>query len=440
MPHMLLDVANRLAKLEQKTKQLSAQLKDEKLVAENRTTALKATIATVNQTVARTHDIQTKHHQEHHTELAATITKLERSTTQTNKILEALPPRVARLERSTTQTNKILEALPPRVQAKALDEVRGSLRGIKKTQEQLAQTLDDLRVTLRRLGKHQATDRTHRNDLDKRNAKWTKLIRGQVSAVVRRLYMPQEVFADLRTINVNRFQLHSQHEEDGILTTLFQRAGVTSQRFIEIGCGRSGGNAAMFVKELGWTGLMLDASELSIKRQRSLYGHRPGMVSICAKAMPETINDILAEHGFDEEVDLFSLDIDSYEYWILDSLKVCRPRVLVIEYNALFGPERAVTVPYKEFPPDAPRLYRGASLAALEKSARRKGYRLILCEIEGCNAFFLRDDVIPELPGLTPTEAFRPALVRQSIGERIVGEDVDFFQVLKEKELPLVEV
>ena len=73
---------------------------------------------------------------------------------------------------------------------------------------------------------------------------------------------------------------------------------------------------------------MLDASKVAIKKQRSLYGHRPGMVSVCAKVTPETINEILANNGFDGEVDLFSIDIDSYEYWVLDRLEVCRPRVL----------------------------------------------------------------------------------------------------------------
>ena len=398
MPHVLHDVSVRLTTLEQRTKQLSEKLKDHDRRHQNRTAktsktqvehtkALAEAIATVNQKVSRTSKTQVEH-------------------------TKALAEAIARV-------NKVLAAHPPKTQAKAVSNLTTTLRSMKKAQTQ---------------------DRTHRADLDKRHGKWTKLIRGQVSAVVRRLYMPDEVFSDVRTLNANRFQLHSQHEEDGILTALFQRAGVTSRRFVEIGCGRSGGNAAMFVKELGWTGLMLDASELSIKRQRSLYGHRPGMVSVCAKVTPETVNDILTEHGFDGEVELFSIDIDSYEYWVLDNVGVCRPRVLVVEYNALFGPERAVTVPYKEFPADAPRLYRGASLAALEKAARSKGYRLVLCENEGCNAFFLRDDVIPELPGITPGEAFRPALVRQSIGDRIVGEDVDFFEVLSEKELPLVEV
>ena len=196
----------------------------------------------------------------------------------------------------------------------------------------------------------------------------------------------------------------------------------------------------MFVKELGWTGLMLDASKVAIKKQRSLYGHRPGMVSVCAKVTPETINKILANNGFDGEVDLFSIDIDSYEYWVVDRLEVCRPRVLVVEYNALFGPTGAVTVPYKEFPANAPRLYRGASLAALEKVACGKGYRLVFCEDEGCNAFFLRDDVATDIPCATLVETFRPNLVRQSMRDLVVGEGADFFEVLTEKQLPLVEV
>jgi hypothetical protein len=34
---------------------------------------------------------------------------------------------------------------------------------------------------------------------------------------------------------------------------------------------------------------------------------------------------------------LLSIDIDSYDYWILDALTVCSPRILMLEYNARFG-------------------------------------------------------------------------------------------------------
>jgi len=151
---------------------------------------------------------------------------------------------------------------------------------------------------------------------------------------------------------------------------------------------------------------------------------------VCTTVTPETINHILQSNGFDGEVDLCSIDIDSYEYWILDNLEACRPRVLVVEYNALFGPTRAVTVPFEPFPPNSPKAYRGASLSALNKAAIKKGYRLIFCDNEGCNAFFLRNDVARDIPGVTPVEAFRGLLSEEAIA----------FNTLAEQDCPLVEV
>ena len=54
-----------------------------------------------------------------------------------------------------------------------------------------------------------------------------------------------------------------------------------------------------------------------------------------------------------------------------------------MEYNGLFGRDRAVTVPDAPRPPVAPKGYGGASLAALEKLNRTKGYGLVLCEDAG---------------------------------------------------------
>jgi hypothetical protein len=92
--------------------------------------------------------------------------------------------------------------------------------------------------------------------------------------------------------------------------------------------------------------------------------------------------------------------------------------VLVVEYNAGLGAERAVTIPKHATLDDIPRTYRGASLAALEKLARRKGYRLVVCDPTGTNAFFLRNDVAPHVPGVAVAKAYRPAT------DRLVVEDV----------------
>ncbi len=124
---------------------------------------------------------------------------------------------------------------------------------------------------------------------------------------------------------------------------------------------------------------------------------------------PANVNALLAEHGYDGEVDVLSIDIDSYDYWILEALTVTSPRILVLEYNALFGPDRRVTIPLDQ-PLDAtPKGYNGASLAALTTLAPRKGYRLVTCENAGVNAFFLRHDVAPDVPAVTPARGVQAA-------------------------------
>jgi hypothetical protein len=139
------------------------------------------------------------------------------------------------------------------------------------------------------------------------------------------------------------------------------------------------------------------------------------------------------------EVDFMSIDIDSFDYWLWKAITVVSPRVLVMEYNALFGRERAVTVPDAPRPPVAPKGYGGASLAALEKLNRAKGYGLVLCEDAGINAFFLRDDVAPEVPRLTAAQAFRPQLASfDAAGD--TEKQVDLFASAAQAGLPLVEV
>ena len=110
-----------------------------------------------------------------------------------------------------------------------------------------------------------------------------------------------------------------------------------------------------------------------------------------------------------------------------------------MEYNGLFWRERAVTVPDAPRPTVAPKGYGGASLAALEKLARAKGYGLVICEDAGINAFFLRDDVAPEIPRLTAAQAFRAQLVSYDpAGES--RNEADIYAAVASAGLPLVDV
>jgi hypothetical protein len=207
------------------------------------------------------------------------------------------------------------------------------------------------------------------------------------------------------------FRAFSQNGEDGILLYLFSLLGTTNKKCVEI-CAGDGieCNTANLIINHGWTGLLVDGNEANVDRGRRFYAEcrdtfvRPPTF-IQAWITAETINDLVAGHGFTGDIDLLSLDLDGVDYWVWQALDVVRPRVVVLEYQGVWGPEHAVTVPYRpDFQADFSRtpLYCGASLAAFVKLGRQKGYRLVGSHRLGFNAFFVCDGVgeelFPEVP------------------------------------------
>ena len=185
---------------------------------------------------------------------------------------------------------------------------------------------------------------------------------------------------------------------------------------------------------------MLDASGAAVRDALALFAAKPLVMITRTMVTPETINRVLKRHGFTGEVDFLSIDIDSFDYWLLDALTVTTTRVLVMEYNASFGPERAVTLPNAPKVKGMPKAYYGASLTALDKLAQRKGYRLVLCEDAGVNAFFVRQDLAPSIITLRPEQAWRPRSNRWDPSGQTPGDATDVFKLFEEKGLPLVEV
>jgi hypothetical protein len=184
---------------------------------------------------------------------------------------------------------------------------------------------------------------------------------------------------------------------------------------------------------------MVDANRKAVFGARDLFQFNPGVRVVRASVETKTIDAFLSKAGMAGEVDSMSIDIDSFDYWLWNAITVCTPRVLVMEHNGLFGRERAVTVPDAPPPEGAPKGYGGASLAALEKLARAKGYGLVICEDAGINAFFLRDDVAPESPRLTAAQAFRAQLASYDpIGDS--ENEADIYAAAASAGLPLVDV
>jgi hypothetical protein len=232
----------------------------------------------------------------------------------------------------------------------------------------------------------------------------------------------------------------SQNEEDGVTLALLKLAGTPNRTFVEIGSGASGGNSGVLAQEFGWRGLMVDIDEAKIAKARAKFGANDRVSFEAVAVTPKNINALIEHHGLAGEVDLFSLDIDSFDYWVLEAMTACQPRVMILEYNGNFGAERSLSIARDTDMSKAVKGFHGASLVALTKLAAAKNYKLLACDESGTNAFYLRDDLCPEIAPVAPEMAFRP--MRDSgdpLRERL-REPKDLEAIARERGLKLVEV
>jgi len=224
------------------------------------------------------------------------------------------------------------------------------------------------------------------------------------------------LFADLPPAE---FQIFSQNGEDGVLLHLLKQTGAPVKRFLEIGIENAREcNTAVLAFVLGWDGVMVEADPLGAAAASKLAAcvlkGKANRVDVrCLKATPGNVNDLIEG----PELGVLSIDVDGMDYWLWQAYTQTRPRLAVIEYNASFGPERAVTVPYSDdfsaakIHPSG--YYHGASLAALEKLGRGKGYSLVATDAAGVNAFFVAEEARPSsLIPLSAAQAYRPHRLR----------------------------
>ncbi len=212
----------------------------------------------------------------------------------------------------------------------------------------------------------------------------------------------------------------SQFDEDGILLYIFSIIGTTNRQVIEIGAdcesdffGFPESNITNLLVNHHWQGLIIDASSRNIKKLQRFFRncrnttYQPPVL-LQALVDRQNINRLIKKAGFSGEIDLFSLDVDSNDYWLFQALEVIKPRVLVLEFNQFWQSKDVVTIPYQKDLDSFLKLrqknpsYFGASLTAMVKLAKQKGYRLVALNSFGHNAFFVRKNLglkfLPTLP------------------------------------------
>jgi hypothetical protein len=279
-----------------------------------------------------------------------------------------------------------------------------SLRGLLEVPRQLAavrQELHDLHLEVRRA-----------NQAAERGLDVAKMLLGR--QLTNRL--PYEA----ALLDEVEFKVFSQWGDDGIIQYLVRALDVRPETFIEFGVqSYRESNTRFLLEQDNWRGLIIEgdgAAVATIQADDIYWQH--DLTAVPAFVRADNINAIFESHGFTGPIGILSIDIDGNDYWVWEAITVIDPVIVICEYRALFGPSRAVTIPYD---PGFVRqvahysnLYYGASLAALARLAERKGYALVGSNSAGNNAYFVRRDRLGPLHPLDVRQAYRPARFREA--------------------------
>lgn len=228
---------------------------------------------------------------------------------------------------------------------------------------------------------------------------------------------------DINCFSEIEFNAFSQWGEDGIIQYLINRVVIENTSFVEFGVENYiEANTRFLLINNDWKGMVLDGSQSHIdyiRKDRIYWRH--DLTAECRFITRENINEILDECGFRGDIGLLSIDIDGNDYWVWESIDVIKPRIVVCEYNSVFGNSRSVTVPYnasfKRTDAHYSNLYFGASLPALCLLASRKGYDFVGSNSTGSNAFFVRNDLAHGLHRYSAADGFIDSKLRESRNE-----------------------
>jgi len=185
--------------------------------------------------------------------------------------------------------------------------------------------------------------------------------------------------------------VYSQNGEDGVLQEILRRLEIFRGEFVEFGAwdGKHLSNTRHLLDQ-GWGGVYIEGDR--DRYQQLVQNMQPFAVRvelINAYVEPSgknSLDSLLARTRLLPEFDVLSIDIDSFDWQVWESLKTYNPTVIVIEINSgipagIYQTHRGSNV-------------QGSSFTATVDLGARKGYAAV-CHTG--NLIFVRNNAVPRL-------------------------------------------
>jgi hypothetical protein len=189
----------------------------------------------------------------------------------------------------------------------------------------------------------------------------------------------------------------SQWGEDGILDYLCEALDMVKPKALELGVGNytecntrflAHYRSASVVAVDGRNDLIDTIGSLDLRWKTTIMALEQWIT-------PDNVQEICAQaRDFMGDIDILSLDIDGNDYWVAEAIDLTTVRMIVVEYNPVFGAGDPVSVPrndtFNRSDAHYSCLYYGASLRAFIDLFSSRGFDLVGTNRVGSNAFFVR--------------------------------------------------
>lgn len=184
----------------------------------------------------------------------------------------------------------------------------------------------------------------------------------------------------------------SQNDEDQILLSILERIEKHQRPsvFLELGVGNGLENNTIVLLAIGWSGVWVGGQELAFETADSRVTFQRAWVT--NDNVSSLVADGLRKRGRSiADVDVASIDLDGNDFHFVKTLFAdgLRPAILIVEYNAKFPPPIRFVMDYNPAHTWAWNDYFGASLSSWDDLLTSEGYRLVACNLNGANAFYI---------------------------------------------------
>ena len=188
-----------------------------------------------------------------------------------------------------------------------------------------------------------------------------------------------------------RKNIYSQNGEDGVLEEIIKRLEISTGAFVEFGAwdGKHLSNTFNLLEQ-GWRGVYIEADKKryqELVEKMKVYSGKIELINAFVEPNGEnSLDNLLASTKINQQFEVLSIDVDSCDWQIWQSLQNYDPKIVIIEIES--------TIPVGIYQTHRGEKTPRSSFTATVDLGSKKGYTVV-CHTG--NLIFVKKDLVPYL-------------------------------------------